>query len=480
MRLREVAKVSVSSDAYSLYVKQKQNALAEVFSLDYGDRLRIYDVSGTLKSARRWSSKVRCLVAADIEGEGNDALVGGVGKKLLVIDHFGTPMWKLDLESTVIACDARDIDGDDAAEVVAALQNKRVILWNNDETALFSRKMDNAISDVWLEDITNDTELEVVIADKKGNVYILTAAGYEIRRFELGESITVFAVLVFGERRLFVTGNHSKYLKIWDIEGRHIESIELTGKPKALASGVPDDVSDLAYLVVSTNDKKISFWEIRDSKKVSKEERITLQEIESTKTILYRRAIKCGNCGAPTSPEAKRCDSCGAVLQMLDEYVIGEFIKESIDSITSKHTKIKLKDLDRILRSTLPQPASYNLRRSLQAMITDGIIEGHLDFNTFVRTKKLKIDREKIPTKQEVGEIPEILMSLLKKEKRFEIDALEKQTGIDRTILRRTLMILLGDGTIEGEFSGNEFFLNKKQDIKEFIQKLQSELKALN
>ncbi|MHA1636863.1 MAG: hypothetical protein ACTSUB_02505, partial [Candidatus Thorarchaeota archaeon] len=266
MRLREVAKVSVSSDAYSLYVKQKGNALAEVFSLDYGDRLRIYDVSGTLKSARRWSSKVRCLVAADIEGEGNDALVGGVGKRLLVIDHQGTPMWKLDLESTIIACDARDIDGDDAAEVVAALQNKRVILWNNDETALFSRKMDHAISDVWLEDITNDTELEVVIADKKGNIHILTAAGYELRRFELGESITVFAVLVFGERRLFVTGDHSEHLKIWDIEGRHIESIELTGKPKALATGIPDDVSDMAYLVVSTNDKKVSFWEIRDSK----------------------------------------------------------------------------------------------------------------------------------------------------------------------------------------------------------------------
>ena len=39
--------------------------------------------------------------------------------------------------------------------------------------------------------------------------------------------------------------------------------------------------------------------------------------------------------------------------------------------------------------------------------------------------------------------------------------------------------ILLGDGTVVGEFSGNEFFLNKKQDIREFIEKLQSELKTL-
>ncbi len=476
LKMREVAKVPIASDAYSLYVKQRDNALAQVFSLDYGNKLRIYDVSGDLRSSRGWSSKVRCIAVGDIDGEGNDALVGGVGKKLIVIDHHGTPMWKINLESTIIACDARDIDGDDAAEVVVALQNKRVVLWNNDQVALFSRKFDNPITDVWLEDITNDTELEVVVADKRGNVIILTAAGYELRHLELGESITVFGVLIFGERRLFVTGNHSNTLKVWDIDGRQVTSIELTGKPKALATGIPDDVSDLSYMVVSTHDRKLSFWEIRESGRATKEERITLQEIESTKTILYRRAIKCGNCGAPTSPEAHRCDACGAVLEMLDEYVIEEFIKESIDSITSKHTKIKLKDLDRILRRTLPQPAAYNLRRVLQSMIKKKTIEGHIDDNTFVRTKKSRIGRAKRPSRQEIKKVPDVLMALLKKEKRFEIDELENRTGIDRVILRRTLLILLGDGVVEGELSGDEFFLNKRQNTQEFIRKLESEL----
>ncbi|NOR38988.1 MAG: hypothetical protein GQ580_05330, partial [Candidatus Thorarchaeota archaeon] len=50
-------------------------------------------------------------------------------------------------------------------------------------------------------------------------------------------------------------------------------------------------------------------------------------QIESTKTILYRRAIKCGNCGANTSPEDATCDSCGATLEILDEYAIEEFLQ---------------------------------------------------------------------------------------------------------------------------------------------------------
>ena len=132
-----------------------------------------------------------------------------------------------------------------------------------------------------------------------------------------------------------------------------------------MATGVPDEISDIAYLVVSTKDRKLSFWEVEESGKASRTEKVILQQIGSTKEILYRRAIRCGNCGAPTSPEAEKCGSCGATLQVIEEYAIEEFIQESIDSITGKHTQIQLKDLDRILRKTLPRPAAYNLRRRL-------------------------------------------------------------------------------------------------------------------
>ena len=476
MRLTEVARVQIPANAYSLYIRQRADAHTQVFSLDYGEKLRVYDTSGTQKSARPWSSKVRCIAVGDVEGDGNDALVGGIGKRVLVVDQKGKPIWKIPLESSVIACDARDVDGDDAAEIVAALQNQRVILWNHDQTALFSRSVDQPISDVWLEDITNDSELEVVIAERKGNVTILTAAGYELKRLQLGNSITVFAVLTYGKRKLFVTGDHSSTLRIWDIDGNELSMMSLSNQPKAMASGQPDDVANRAYLVVSTRDRKLSFWEIQEPTKHSKSEKVTLQKIESTKQILYRRAIRCGNCGAPTSPEAAECSSCGAKLEMLDEYAIEEYIQDAIESITSKHQRIRLKELDSILRKTLPQPAAYNLRRSIQTMMKKEKLDGHFDKNTFVRTVRPKPKDMREPTKQDVLRAEEALEDLMAGKDTLDVRMAEKETGVDRRILRSTLMILLGEGLIYGSFYGDIFTLDEKQNRKEFLMKLIKEL----
>ncbi|NHJ14558.1 MAG: zinc ribbon domain-containing protein, partial [Candidatus Thorarchaeota archaeon] len=321
-----------------------------------------------------------------------------------------------------------------------------------------------------------DSELEVVIAEQTGVVTILTAAGYELKRLELGNVITVFAVLTYGKRKLFVTGDHSPTLKIWDIDGNVLEQITVPAAPKAIASGTPDDVSDLAYLVIASRDRKLSFWEIRGPVKVTSEEKITLQAIESTKTTLYRRAIKCGNCGAPTSPEAPECSACGAKLQVLGEYVIEQYIQDSIDSITSRHTKMKLKDLDTILRKTLPQPAAYNLRRSIQAMLKKGKIEGHFDENAFVRTVKAEPKKLEKPSAEQVERAEEILVDLLRGKDTLDIKLLERKTGIDRRILRHTLLILLGEGAIQGTFYGDEFTLDRNERPEEFVRKMAKEL----
>lgn len=478
VRFQETSVVSLPANVYSLYVRQQRDARAQVFSLDYGERLRIFDTMGSQKSSRGYSSKVRCIAVGDVESSGEDALIGGAGKRLLVVNQKGRVLWKNDLESTVIACDARDVDGDDAAEVVAALQNKRVILWNHEQTALFSRTVDEAVSDVWLEDITNDSELEVVIAQRKGTVLILSAAGYELKRLNLGNVITVFGVLTFGKRKLFVTGDHSPQLQVWDIEGNPVTSLMLPAPPKALATGIPDDVSDVAYLVASTRDRKLLFWEAQDTVKVKKSEKTTLQEIGSTKMTLYRRAIKCGNCGASTSPEALECTSCGAKLEMLDEYKIEEYMQDSIESITSKHSRIQLKELDRILRKTLPRPAAYNLRRSIQTMIEKGILDGHFNKDVFVRTIEKEDRRPLKASRAQAQAAVKMTKDLLDKNESFDIADVEKETGVPQNILRRTLIILLGEGLIEGIIEGNAFVLAKEQDIRKFLNILQKELEA--
>jgi WD40 repeat protein len=476
LKIRPVANVPTTANVYSVYVRQRKDSSTQIFSLDYGDRLRVFDAKGTLRSARKWSSEVRCIAVGDVEGEGKDALVGGVGKKVLVVDHRGSPVWNIRLESNIVACDARDIDGDDAAEVVVALQNNRVILYNDDRDTIFTKTMRDPVADVWLEDITKDTELEVVVAEMSGLVTVLTAAGYQLRELQLGTSLTVFAVLSFSDRILFITGDHSSTLRIWDIDGNEVARLDVGDTPRAMATGIPDDIADVAFLVVSTKDRKLSFWEVQESGQVTRTEKVILQQIGSTKGVLYRRAIKCGNCGAPTSPEAATCSSCGAQLEMIEEYVIEEFIQESIDSITSKHNRIKLKELDRILRRTLPRPAAYNLRRSLQAMIQSDVIEGHIDGNTFVRTEhKKKISG---PSKQEIQKVKGSLRALLRGADTLDVCRLERETGVDRSILRRTLIILLGEGAIQGTLSGDEFILEKKQDLNDFESKLADELET--
>ena len=477
MKIRSVAEVPTSANVYSVYVRQKQDASTQIFSLDYGDRLRVFDARGTLCSTRKWSSKVRCIAVADVEGEGKDALVGGVGKKVLVVDHRGSPVWNIRLESNVVACDARDVDGDDAAEVAVALQNNRVILYNDDQDAIFTKTMRDPVADVWLEDITKDTELEVVVADKRGLITVLTSAGYQLKELQLGSKLTVFAVLSFGDRTLFITGDQSSTLRIWDIDGNEVARLDVSETPRAMATGIPDDISDVAFLVVSTKNRKLSFWEVQESGQVSRTEKVILQQIGSTKTVLYRRAIKCGNCGAPTSPEASTCTSCGAQLEMIEEYVIEEYIQESIDSITSKHNRIKLKELDKILRRTLPRPAAYNLRRSLQAMIQSDEIEGHIDGNVFVRTesKKRKIPA---PSRKDIGNVRGTLQGLLRGHDTLDIRQMEKETGVDRRILRRTLIILLGEGTVRGSLSGDEFVLEANQNINDFERRLIDELES--
>jgi WD40 repeat protein len=449
----------------------------QVFSLDYGEKLRVFDTSGKLRSSMRWSSKVRCIAVGDVEGEGDDALVGGVGKKVLVISTSGEPLMKIDLESSVVACDARDVDGDDAAEVAVALRNKRIILLNDDRNALFSYTVDSPISDIWLEDITNDSELEVIVAERDGLVKILSAAGYELKRLQFGNVLTVFSVLTFGKKRLFVTGDHSSTIRIWDIDGNEVGKISVTASPMAMASGAPDDVSDTAYLVIGTRDRKMSFWQIREPAHVTRTEKRVLKEIESTKQTVYRRAIKCGNCGAPVSPESSRCPSCGSVLEMLDEYVIEEFIQESIDSITLKHNRIKLKELDRILRRTLPRPAAYNLRRALQTMIQNEIIDGHIDGNTFVRTEATRKKRDKV-SGSSIEKAQKILVELLKAKRTINIQQMERESGVDGRILRRTLLILLGEDKAKGELFGEQFVLSEKENIDRFVRNLVDELKS--
>jgi hypothetical protein len=164
---------------------------------------------------------------------------------------------------------------------------------------------------------------------------------------------------------------------------------------------------------------------------------------------------------------------------MLDEYDLDEFIREALESVTSKHKRIELKELDRILRRTLPRPAAYNLRKSLQTMIRKQIIDGHFDGSFFIVTEPKKLVTPKDLDRKEVAQVQQTLVELLSKERTFDVVQMERETGIPSKILRRTLLILLGEGVVQGVLSGNIFSLDQKQNPKTFAKRFDEEIKRI-
>jgi hypothetical protein len=108
-------------------------------------------------------------------------------------------------------------------------------------------------------------------------------------------------------------------------------------------------------------------------------------------------------------------------------------------------------------------------------MIQSDEIEGHIDGNLFVRTESKK-KRIPAPSRHDIQKVKGTLRNLLRETDTLDVRRLEKETGIDHRILRRTLIILLGEGTIQGSLSGDEFILEEKQNIGDFEKKLLDEL----
>jgi hypothetical protein len=108
-------------------------------------------------------------------------------------------------------------------------------------------------------------------------------------------------------------------------------------------------------------------------------------------------------------------------------------------------------------------------------MIQSNEIEGHIDGNTFVRTESKK-KRIPVPSKQDVQKVKGTLGNILRGTNTLDVRRLEKETGVDHRILRRTLIILLGEGTVQGTLSGDEFILEEKQNVRDFERKLVDEL----
>ncbi|TFF68398.1 hypothetical protein EU520_00385 [Candidatus Thorarchaeota archaeon] len=468
--------VSTDSLIYDIFVRTTTRGV-EIYTLDYDENLKIFSPSGEETSSRDWTSRVRTVAIGDIDADGDDDIIAGTKDCIIVMSNEGDVIYRIAEPSPAITCDAADIDGDLADEFSAAFRDGSVTLWNDDMT-LFTRSFPSSVQVVRLENMTEDPELEVVVIERDGTVSILSAAGYLLKKIKLATEVRVGTVLDLDNEKLLATGDKSDILKIWDMSGNLVTTLELTARPYAIdADRRPR--SDVLYMAVGTRYPSLEIYRITGEEKPSVTKKI-VREISSTKQMVYRRAIRCGNCGAPVSPETPTCASCGAQLEELEED-LDEFISEIVLSVSTLGSKIRLRELDRMIRRSLPRPAVYNLRNHIQEMVKRGLLSGHFieDGRVFVET-----DREvKMPAPTLSKRDARKLLSAATTGKRIELadfldmrDALtdpDVDHELDPVTLRRALMILQSEGRVAGKFvDTTSFELESEEEMERVIEEL--------
>ncbi|MCF2138024.1 MAG: zinc ribbon domain-containing protein [Candidatus Thorarchaeota archaeon] len=482
MRVDSRLSKRVPSLVYDLFVRTRRDGSIEIFTIDYGGKLGIYDTEGHKIASRAWSPEVRSIAIGDVDSDFADDVIAGTKDCVIIIGAKGNRIAKIERPSPVITCDAADIDGDCASEVIAALQNNEVTLWNDETTVIFSRKFESPVTSVRLENMTDDEDLDVVVIERKGRVTVLSASGHVLKEIELDDKdIRVATVLDLEKEKVIVTGGPKEAaLKIWNVEGHLISRIPLPDVPHSIDANRHFRGNSL-FLVVGTQANTLEIIRLVSAKESAATKRV-VEELRSTKKEIYRRPIRCGYCGAPVPPDVNRCPSCGAYLESFEEEELDKFITETISSVLEADHQIKLNELDRIVRRTLPAPRVYNLRRHIQSMVKQGIVSGHFRGCTFIATTRPKPKTTARPLAEREKQIRAIVST-----RRSDIgdlidiaDALS-DTDIDHELsprdIRHALILLMKQGEIEGEFVGRgTFLLTSKIDDKTLYKKIASKI----
>ncbi len=479
MRVDSRLSKRVPSLVYDLFVRTRRDGRVEIFTIDYGGKLRIYDTEGHTVASRAWSPDVRSIAIGDVDADFADDVIAGTKDCVIIIGAKGNRIAKIERPSPVITCDAADIDGDCASEVIVALQNNEVTLWNDEMTVIFSRTFSSHITSVRLENLTDDDDMDAIVIERKGNVTVLSSSGHTLKELKLDDGdIRVATVLDLDKEKIIVTGNSKEAaLRVWNIEGNPIARIPLPDVPHSIDANRHFRGNTL-FLVVGTQANTLEIIQLISERESVATKRV-IEELRSTKRDVYRRPIRCGYCGAPVPPDVDRCPSCGAYLESFEEDELDEYISETIGSVLEVDHEIKLNELDRIVRRTLPAPRVYNLRRHIQGMVKKGIISGHFRGCTFIATTKrprgtmassasasrIKQVQSIVSTRtSDIGDLIDIADALSDP----DVDH-----GLSPRDIRRALILLMKQGVIDGEFVGRTTFLLKSHiDDKTLYQKI--------
>ena len=165
---------------------------------------------------------VRAVVAADLDGDGEDEVVVGCDdNRVYAYETNSVQLWNYTSNGRVRAVAAGDVLGGAADEVLAGSENGRFTFLNSIGTVAFEKLASSAVRVLGVGDLAGTVAQEVVFGTALGNVYVYYNDSTLAYSLSVDGAITALEVnaLVAGAKEELAVGTSLNELRIYNSSG---------------------------------------------------------------------------------------------------------------------------------------------------------------------------------------------------------------------------------------------------------------------
>lgn len=188
-----------------------RNGKLEVAIAAQGQTLQVVD-AGTGEQV--WNAAVEQTLfnvfAADIDRDGETEIIVGAGTStqsitlegtdahrhdelrggaIYILSETGQLKWQVAHDDKVRGLAVADINGDNACEIIAGLEDNRIVVTDRSGASIWSYKTGEWVYVIHLADLDKDGKLEIIAGSGDGYVYVFKADGQLLWRFQTGDRV---------------------------------------------------------------------------------------------------------------------------------------------------------------------------------------------------------------------------------------------------------------------------------------------------
>jgi hypothetical protein len=203
------------------------------------------------------------IEVADIDDDNNaEIILGGEGKGVIALNGENDVKWKTELDNPVYFVKVADVDNDGNPDIVALTNNYGIsatvyvldrdgnVVWNHSiEEGIYQASMNS----IFMEDIDDDNDLEILVATYKKGLIVLDHDGNEVWDYKTDRLVTSVLVseLNDDDEQEIIFGSNP-YLYILDKNGDLKSKIDINDSARTiLVSDLEND--GVKEIIIGTN-----------------------------------------------------------------------------------------------------------------------------------------------------------------------------------------------------------------------------------